>query len=247
MFSTGSNVIDKAKDRPILSIVIPAFDEEESIGRVLNRIEKSLGRHLTNYEVIVVNDGSSDMTAKIACDLGAQVINQQNRGYGSALKTGLLQAKGQYLCFLDADNTYPPELILTMLKTAENFSLVVGSRFTLSHNGMPLARKVGNLIFASLISFATGRKTTDVWSGLRIFDRKLLSVVKELPEDLTFTPIMTLKSILNGFSYSEVVIPYAERVGRSKLNSLKDGSRFLKGFMLALLSSDSETKISNIS
>lgn len=238
MFSTALDWKANVKDQPILSIVIPAYNEEKSIGRVLCRIKKSLDSHLTNYEVIVVNDGSTDMTGKIASDLGAKVIYQQNKGYGSALKTGLLQAKGQYLCFLDADNTYPPEVILTMLKHAENFSLVVGSRFTLSRNGMPLSRKVGNLIFASLVSFITVKKTTDVWSGLRIFDRKLLWVVEELPEDLTFTPIMTLKCIFYGFSYTEIVIPYAERVGQSKLNMFKDGSRFLKVFLLTFLSSD---------
>jgi len=243
MFSIAPNIKENVTDRPILSIVIPAFNEEKSIGKVLYRIKKSLDCQLTNYEVIVVNDGSTDMTTKIASDFGAQVINQQNAGYGSALKTGLLRAKGQYLCFLDADNTYPPEVIFTMLKCAENFSLVVGSRFTLSRNGMPFGRKVGNLVFASLVSFITGRKTTDVWSGLRIFDRKLLRVVEDLPEDLTFTPIMTLKSILYGFSYTEIIIPYAERMGQSKLNMLRDGWRFLKSFMLVIWSSNREPNI----
>ena len=242
MLSTGSSLKENDKGCPILSIVIPAYNEEKSIGRVLSRIKKSLDCHLINYEVIVVNDGSEDKTANIASALGAQVINQKNAGYGSALKTGLLHAKGQYLCFLDADNTYPPEFIFSMLKCADSFSLVVGSRFTLSQNGMPFSRKVGNLFFASLISFITVSKTTDVWSGLRVFDRGLLGLVQDLPENLTFTPIMTLKSILYGFSYTEIVIPYAERVGQSKLNIFRDGWSFLKNLMLVFLSSNREPK-----
>jgi glycosyltransferase involved in cell wall biosynthesis len=227
----------KTTERPVLSIVIPAYNEEGSIGRVLKRIKYSVSPSLSNYEVLVIDDGSTDMTAKIANDNGAKVISQKNAGYGSALKTGLLKASGQYLCFLDADNTYPPELIITMLESAMDFSLVVGSRFTLSKNGMPIGRKIGNLIFASLVSFTTRRKTTDVWSGLRIFDRELLGIIRELPEDLTFTPLMTIKSISQGFSYTEIVIPYAERVGRSKLNSFKDGFRFLRGFTRAIATS----------
>jgi hypothetical protein len=119
-----------------------------------------------------------------------------------------------------------------MLMKAKTFSLVVGSRFTRSKNGMPKIRKVGNLLFALGVAIACGTKTTDVWSGLRVFDSKLLALVKDLPENLTFTPTMTLRALLQGFSYIELGIPYAEREGNSKLNLAKDGYRFLKTMVL---------------
>ncbi len=228
---------------PILSVVIPALNEEESIGKVLQRIKRSLDRSFLSYEIIVVDDGSTDRTAMIAKAYGARVISKkQNSGYGAALKAGLFQARGQFLAFLDADSTYPPEVLPLMLKQAEHYSLVVGSRFTLSRNGMRLVRKVGNLLFAVTVAILTLTNTTDVWSGLRIFDRQLLPIIEELPDDLTFTPIMTLKSILYGFSYHEIRISYAEREGRSKLNEWRDGWSFLKVIGLARLSSNGMPK-----
>ncbi len=219
-------------------MVIPALNEENNIGKVLRRINESLRRAGINYEIIVVNDGSTDRTAQIANTYGAEVINKKlNSGYGAALKTGLLRARGQYLAFLDADNTYPPEALPLMLKDAKHFSLVVGSRFSLSKNGMSVGRKLGNLLFAAIVAFLTNTRTTDVWTGLRLFDRKLLRIIYELPDDLTFTPIMTLKSILCGFSYSETKIPYGEREGESKLNELREGWRFLRSFWLTYLTS----------
>jgi glycosyltransferase involved in cell wall biosynthesis len=221
---------------PTLSIVIPAYNEEITIARVLSRIQKSFDPHPITYEVIVVDDGSTDKTARIAKCFGARVISQPNSGYGSALKKGLFQAKGQYLCFLDADNTYPPEAIMPMLELARTFSLVIGSRVSLSRNGLTGIRKFGNQLFALSVAILTGTRTTDVWSGLRVFDNKLLPLVRDLPANLTFTPTMTLKSIFFGFSYIEVFIPYQEREGRSKLSVTKDGWRFIKTLILESIS-----------
>ena len=230
-----------SKPSTTLSVVIPALNEETNIRKVLERIKKSLESSCIAYEIIVVDDGSTDKTAQIADECGAEVISKKvNSGYGAALKTGLFRARGQYLAFIDADNTYPPEAIPLMLKQAKHFSLVSGSRFTLSRNGMPINRKLGNLMFAAMIALLTRSGTTDVWTGLRLFDRKLLGIISGLPDDLTFTPIMTLKSILNGFSYGETMIAYSEREGESKLNALREGWSFLKTLGLTLLSSSNE-------
>lgn len=226
---------NKINYSPTLSIVIPAYNEEKTIAKVLSRIQVALNPFLQSYEVIVVDDGSTDDTAKIAKRFGVKVVSQTNSGYGAALKTGLFKAKGKYLCFIDADNTYPPEAIVPMLLNAKSYSLVVGSRFSRPKNGMPKIRRIGNKLFAISVTILCGAKTSDVWSGLRIFDRKLLSLVTNLPENLTFTPTMTLRTILQGFSYIELDIPYAEREGDSKLNVAKDGYRFLKTMLLEVV------------
>jgi glycosyltransferase involved in cell wall biosynthesis len=228
---------------PVLSIIIPVLNEEQTIGIVLDRIKRTLKDLSEDFEIIVVDDGSTDTTWEIAQMharqiSGARIIrNISTTGYGSALKAGLFQAKGKYLAFLDADNTYPPEEIPYMLKQAKKGSLVVSSRFSLSRNGMSFVRKLGNLIFAATVTILTGKAITDVGSGLRVFDRSLLRIVTDLPNDLSFTPAMTVKSVLYGFSYTEVRIAYGQREGKSKLNLLRDGWAFFKTIILTFSAS----------
>lgn len=226
------------KSDPILSIIIPVLNEEKTIGIVLDRIKRTLNNLSEDFEIIVVDDGSTDMTLEIAQMRarqisGARVIkNGSTTGYGFALKTGLFQAKGRYLAFLDADNTYPPEEILSMLEQAKDGSLVVSSRFSFSRNGMSFVRKFGNLIFAVMVTILTGETITDVGSGLRVFHRSLLRIVTDLPDDLSFTPAMTVKSVLYGFPYKEIRVAYGHRQGKSKLNLLRDGWRFFKAIIV---------------
>jgi glycosyltransferase involved in cell wall biosynthesis len=213
---------------PILSIIIPALNEEKTIAIVLDRIKRTLKNFPEDFETIVVDDGSTDTTLEIAQTSETRIIKRElTTGYGSALKTGLFQAKGRYLAFLDADNTYPPESIPIMLKEARRGYLVVGSRFLSSHNNMSLIRKFGNIFFAMLTTFLTGKRITDTGSGLRVFGRPVLKILKDLPDGLAFTPAMTLKAILCGFPYKEIPIQYGQRDGKSKLNIIDDGWKFL--------------------
>jgi glycosyltransferase involved in cell wall biosynthesis len=213
---------------PVLSIIIPAFNEERTIRVVLDRVKRTLKNLPEGFEIIVVDDGSTDMTLEIAQTVGIKVIKKgSTAGYGSALKTGLFQAKGRYLAFLDADNTYPPESIPLMLREARNGYLVVGSRFLGRQNNMSLIRKFGNVFFAILTTFFTGKHVTDTGTGLRVFGRPILKILKDLPDGLDFTPAMTLKAILSGFPYKEIPISYGQRDGNSKLHIVNDGWRFL--------------------
>jgi glycosyltransferase involved in cell wall biosynthesis len=218
-----------------LRIVIPAYNEEEGIGDVITRILKTC----PEAELIVVNDCSIDKTAQIARDLGASVIdNTSNLNYGGALKVGFSQKTTperiiKYFAFIDADGTYPPEKIpeLYNLCNAGNYDIIVGSRF-LGHNvGMPIIRRVGNKIFAALISVYTEEKITDSASGLRVFNVALLPQLKDLPNGLNFTPAMSVTALFAGFTYAEIPIDYAKRTGNSKLSGIKDGYRFLKVIM----------------
>ena len=210
-----------------LRIVIPARDEEASIGEVIDRTKKAC----KDAEIIVVDDGSTDNTAAIARERNVKVIsNPINYGYGKALKIGFNWHNDEvgYFAFLDADNTYPPEKIpeLYTLCKENDVDIAVGSRFLGENKGMPAIRKLGNRFFALVVSIYTGKKITDAGSGLRVFKASLLPEFQDLPDGLSFTPGMSTKILHIGMNYQEIPIEYQERAGESKLNAIKDGYRF---------------------
>jgi glycosyltransferase involved in cell wall biosynthesis len=212
---------------PELRIVIPAYNEESSVGEVIDRAKKAC----RDAEIIVVDDGSTDNTAAIARQRNVKVIsNQTNYGYGRALKIGFNYKTEyiKYFAFLDADNTYPPEKIpeLYNLCKEKEIDIVVGSRFLGENKGMPVIRKIGNWFFALIVSLYTGKTITDAGSGMRVFKASLLPEFLDLPDGLSFTPGMTAMVLHIGRNYQEIPIEYHERAGESKLSALKDGYRF---------------------
>ncbi len=227
----------------LLSVVIPAYNEEGGIAEILDRvlsIEPELDAvGIAGPEVIVVDDGSKDRTPEIVRSYSnvRLIRHQKNRGYGGALKTGFANAAGNLLSFLDADGTYPPEhfpqLCTPILTGAE---IVVGSRMAGAKSEMPKTRRLGNLIFARLVSIIGNHKVSDSASGMRVFKRETLERMYPLPDGLNFTPVMTTRAIHEGLKIVEVPIPYSERVGRSKLSVIKDGLRFFNSIVLTALS-----------
>ena len=152
-----------------------------------------------------------------------------NRGYGAALKTGFSRARGNLLGFLDADGTYPPEHFAELCKVAlnEGADLVIGSRMSGSDSEMPLVRRIGNFIFANLVSLLGNHRVSDSSSGMRVIRREALPRLYPLPDGLNFTPVMSTRALHEEIQWREISIPYEERVGRSKLSVVKDGTRFL--------------------
>ena len=141
-----------------LSVVIPAYNEEEGIADIVNRVLavgpslKDVG--VDHLELLVVDDGSKDRTAEIVNGIaGVRLIQHvKNRGYGGALKNGFSQASGELIGFLDADGTYPPEYFPKLCKEAMNgCDLVIGSRMAGADSQMPVTRRVGNFFFANLL------------------------------------------------------------------------------------------------
>lgn len=227
----------------ILSVVIPAYNEEHGITEIATRVLsvrddlKKVGvKHL---ELLVVDDGSRDKTAQVAAKIkGVTLIRHpQNKGYGAALKTGFAQAKGQLIGFLDADGTYPPEYFPKLCVSALNGSdLVIGSRMAGEDSKMPLTRRVGNFFFAGLLSILGRQKVTDSASGMRVFKREILERVYPLPDGLNLTPVMSTRALHEGIKIEEVPIPYSERVGRSKLSVIRDGRIFLQSMVWTAMS-----------
>lgn len=227
----------------ILSVVIPAYNEEDGITEIAERVLavapelKKVG--VEHMELLVVDDGSRDKTADVASKIeGVTLISHpKNKGYGAALKTGFSKAKGELIGFLDADGTYPPEYFPKLCRAAMNgHDLVIGSRMAGEKSQMPLVRRVGNFIFATLLSILGRHRVTDSASGMRVFKRKILEHLYPLPDGLNLTPVMSTRALHEGINIEEVPIPYSERVGRSKLSAIRDGRIFLQSMVWTAMS-----------
>ncbi|MDX1614001.1 MAG: glycosyltransferase family 2 protein [Candidatus Promineifilaceae bacterium] len=225
-----------------LSVIIPAYNEEGGIAAIVRRVLatgpalQDVGVH--SVELIVVDDGSADETAAVAAEIpGVRLIRHPgNRGYGAALKTGFGAASGDLLCFLDADGTYPPEHLPQLCTSALNGAeLVIGSRMAGAASEMPWTRRLGNFFFARLLSMVGRQTVTDSASGMRVFRREILHRIYPLPDGLNLTPVMSTRAIHEGVRMVEVPIPYSERVGRSKLSVVRDGSVFLHSILWTAL------------
>jgi hypothetical protein len=221
-----------------LSIVIPAYNEEQGIARIIERVlatRPGLAACGLGLELIVVDDGSRDRTAEIAAAYPQVCLlrHRANHGYGAALKTGFSRASGAWLGFLDADGTYPPEHFPALLEAARasEADLVIGSRMAGSDSQMPVSRRAGNLFFANLLSLIGNHPISDCASGMRLIRRDMLARLYPLPDGLNFTPVMSTRAIHEALRMVEVPIPYAERVGRSKLTLAGDGTRFLQSIL----------------
>ena len=227
----------------VLSVVIPAYNEENGIAEIASRV-LSVGPALKKVgvdglELLVVDDGSRDRTADVAQNIsGVTVIRHpKNRGYGAALKTGFSKASGELIGFLDADGTYPPEYFPQLCQAALNGAdLVIGSRMAGEESKMPVTRRVGNFFFANLLSLLSHQKVTDSASGMRVFKREILRQVYPLPDGLNLTPVMSTRALHEGVNIKELPIPYSERVGRSKLSVIRDGSIFMQSMLWTVLS-----------
>ena len=221
----------------ILSVVIPAYNEEDGIAPILERVLKvkravqKSPSAIEDVEVIVVNDASQDRTCDIASSYPdvTVITHSQNKGYGGALKTGFAAAKGEWIGFLDADGTYPPEEFPALCEAmvSQNADMVIGSRMTGAKSGMPIRRYIGNKFFAYLLSWIVGSVITDTASGQRVFKRTILAQLLPLPDGLHLTPAMSTAALHEGLNIIEVPIRYDNRVGRSKLHIVSDGFRFL--------------------
>lgn len=205
-------------DNISVAVVIPSFNEVKSIVGQIEKIQSALGSTEWIYDIIVVDDGSTDGTASAAERCDVQVIRlPKNRGYGAALKAGISVANASHIVIIDADGTYPAEAIPEMLRLAEHYDMVVGARVG-DNVHMPVARKPAKWFLGKLASYLAGQKIPDLNSGLRVMKR---SVVKQfyniLPSGFSFTTMITLAHLCNDFLVYYHPIEYYTRIGRSKI------------------------------
>ena len=215
----------------MISIIIPAYNEEGSIKDTILEIKKVLkNSKITNYEIIIVNDGSTDDTGKIALKNGAIVVNNPvNMGYGFSLKRGIKCAKNETIVITDADLTYPFDVVPKMLeKKKEGFDLVVGAR-TGKYYKQSFFKKFLRFLLKVLVEFVSEKKIKDINSGLRVFDKSL--VIKYFPrlcDTFSFTTSQTLAYFMNNHFVTYIDIPYNKRRGKSKIKLFRDSLKSIK-------------------
>ena len=208
-----------------VTVIVPAYNEENSIGPVLERLQQVMADSGLTYEVIVVDDGSTDTTAARAEDTGVNVLRHAgNRGYGAALKTGIRHAQYDLICITDADGTYPNERIpdLVARLAQDGCDMVVGAR-TGKKVSIPLVRRPAKWALGQLANLVVGESIPDLNSGLRAFRRQaVLRFFNLLPDGFSFTATITLAMLSNGYMVSYVPINYHSRVGHSKIRPIQD-------------------------
>jgi len=220
-----------------ISTIIPAYNEQQALAQVVREYE--------NYseELIVVDDGSSDLTPQIAGDLAnksdkVKVIHHQtNRGKAQALRTGVKQATGEIIVFTDADLTYPATSVPRLVeKVKGGADLVLGSRMQRGAENMSPLNRLGNSIFSFLTSLIGATTLNDAQTGLRAVRKDKFYQLAVEAKGLEFETKMTIKASRLGYRIEEIPISYRERVGSSKLRPIKDGLRMLRSLVSVLTS-----------
>ncbi len=212
----------------MLSVVLPAYNEEGAIEKVIDDIKTTLDKTSWDYEIIVVNDASSDRTGELAAKKGAKVINHlENRGSGASRKTGILASQGDYVLFLDADNTYPAHQIPLLLEHLPYYDQVIGAR-TSEKGSLKILRTPAKWLIKKLASILAGKNIPDLNSGMRVLRKDILiKFLPLIPDGFSCVSTMTLSFLVNGYSVKFVPVDYYPRVGRSKFHPIKDTYNYI--------------------
>jgi glycosyltransferase involved in cell wall biosynthesis len=219
-----------ASARSAFSVVLPAFDEEHGLLATLEGLRDVLGRSDRAYEIIVVNDGSTDATPRLlaACADVTVIHHGHNRGYGAALKAGIRAAHHPLVVVMDADGTYPAAAIPTLVDQCDTADMVVGARIGRNVHSTP-ARSVAKWCFRQFAEWITRTRIPDLNSGLRAFHRAVAERFMDvLPDGFSFTTTITIASILERFVVRFEAVDYMPRIGRSKVRPVRDTLRIAR-------------------
>jgi glycosyltransferase involved in cell wall biosynthesis len=212
-----------------LAVVVPAYNEEQSIADTVATLHEVLGAANIEHEIVVVDDGSIDATAEIARSLDVQFVqHQRNRGYGAALKTGIRVAEAPYIAIVDADGTYPiarlPDLLEIARRTGSEH--VIGARRGEQVHDTP-GRWVARRVLRVIAFIATGRWIDDLNSGMRVFSRRVaLQYWSLYPNGFSFTTTITIATLQSDVDVRFEPIDYMKREGKSHIKPVRDFFRF---------------------
>jgi len=210
-------------NKPEISIVIPAMNEERVIGIVIKGVKSLLG---DKCEIIVVDDGSKDSTGKVAKEAGAIVVTHPyNIGNGAAIKSGIRSARGDVIVMMDSDGQHKPEDIPRLIEKIGAYDMVIGARTGESETS--LHRDVANTIYNKFATYLTKKDILDLTSGFRAIRADIAKrFVYLLPNTFSYPTTLTLSLIRSGHSVEFIPIVARKREGKSKIKLLKDGMRF---------------------
>jgi glycosyltransferase involved in cell wall biosynthesis len=222
----------------MISVVIPAYNEHLAIADTVRRIRDVLaGAQLRDAEILVVDDGSTDDTAALARQAGAQVIsNPHNVGYGHSLKKGVGMARHDTIVITDADGTYPISEIPRLVQIyREGFDMVVGARSGSHYRGSSLKWPM-RLLLRFLVEWTAGRAIPDINSGFRVFSRTaVMGYFGQICDGFSFTTSLTLAYMMTSRYVTYTNISYGERIGHSKVKIWRDSIRTLQFIVQAIV------------
>ena len=213
-----------------VSIVLPALNEEAAIAECVRQAMDALGRIGLRGEVVVIDNGSTDRTAEVARRGGARVVSEPRPGYGAACRRGLEEARGEFVLLLDADATYPVEMVGEFVRAMrdEDADVVLGNRFggLMERGAMPvLNRYIGNPLLSGMTRVLFHAPLTDIHCGMRGVRRQRIAALDLCMPGMEFATEMVVKALDQGLRVREVTIPYRPRQGPSKLRPLRDAWR----------------------
>jgi len=209
-----------------ISVILPIFNEKDSIEETIKNIKNALKSTKKSFEIIAVDDGSTDGSDKILKNLKIKYIrHEQNKGYGAALKTGILAAKGKWIFIVDCDGTYPVEKITEFMKYTKKYDMIVGNR---KKKNISLLRKPAKWFLNKLANYLCGTKIPDLNSGMRLFKKDIaMRFFSLFPDGFSFTTTITIACLTNGYSVHYIPIEYYKRRGKSSINPIKDFINFI--------------------
>ena len=213
-----------------ITIIIPMYNEEKAVGKVLEELTQILHTDNGNgNEIIVVDDGSHDSSAEIVANQpGVRLLQHpNNRGYGAALKTGIRHAKGDLIVITDADGTYPNTEIPKLVSYIGDHDMAVGAR-TGNNVKMSILRRFAKFFLLRLASYLSRTEIPDMNSGLRVFKKDIaMKYMHLLPSTFSFTTTITLAMLCNDYSVKFHPIDYHQRIGKSKISPIRDTANFV--------------------
>lgn len=217
---------------PLVSIILPAYNEAEALPKVLDEL---LLRIDTPFEIIVVDDGSSDGTAQVAQEYPIQLIQHNaNLGKGAAVRTGLEAAQGEYVIIMDADASYPAEAVPELVSLLGTYDLVRCTRKD-GKEHMPRINRLGNWFFERLLGNVIGLEGEDHLSGLYGLHRDDLLKMDLSAQAFDLEAEINWKAKVYGLKVANLPINYQERVGQKKLHPLRDGWLILNRILFMAL------------
>lgn len=227
-FAHGEVSLDESTTNVDVSVILPCYNENAAIVSVIRDVRSSMSSYRGTWEIIVVDDRSTDDTATLAVREGARVIRRvENCGSGAARKTGIVHARGRIIAMLDADGTYPASSLPALLSHFPAYDQVNGARSS-EQGQFKLARVPAKWTIRKLAEWISGRRIPDLNTGMKAFKREIMiRYLWAIPDGFSCVTSMTLAFLCNGHAVKYVTVPYHKRVGKSKFRPLRDSLRYL--------------------
>ncbi|MFC1904413.1 glycosyltransferase family 2 protein [Chloroflexota bacterium] len=215
-----------------VAIILPALNEEQTIGKVIDEIAMvPLEREGYEVQIVLVDGESSDRTRQIAHEKNARIIVEPRRGKGRAIRTAFQQVKADYIFMLDADYTYPATYIPDLLaKLRDGYDVVIGTRLTgkRAKGSISILNIIGNYCLTMLATILYRRRISDVCTGYWGFKGEIVPKLKLRADDFNLEADLFSQIAKNGYALGEIPIYYRRRSSRSKLKSIRAGIKIAR-------------------